>query len=214
MGRCFFIFQAASWKRKVILKFLLASFKTITNSKDCSESRNKISVPYFLRNQGRGQRSCPSIMGNTQSIDEETINKQNPKCRLYWCLIKFIDWRYSQSCWYFRPLLWTVAPLPSLWPSPPPSQSKRTTYTSIQCVLWVVLGVLSCVVDHILQKFNTLFLTRFGTCKIATPAQTKTPVRTTFRDWCLYSSFVHGPVHSRADSIKDHRGTKLVFKPV
>ncbi len=29
----------------------------------------------------------------------------NPKCRLYWCLIKFIDRRYSLSCWYFRPLL-------------------------------------------------------------------------------------------------------------
>ncbi len=27
------------------------------------------------------------------------------------CLSKFIDWRYSQSCWYFRPSLWTVAPL-------------------------------------------------------------------------------------------------------
>ncbi len=26
-------------------------------------------------------------------------------------LVKFIDWRYSQSCWYFRPLLWTSAPL-------------------------------------------------------------------------------------------------------
>ncbi len=22
-----------------------------------------------------------------------------------------MDWRYSQSCWYFRPLLWTSAPL-------------------------------------------------------------------------------------------------------
>jgi hypothetical protein len=28
--------------------------------------------------------------------------------------------------------------------------------------------VLSCVVDHILQGFNTLFLTRFRTYKIAT----------------------------------------------
>jgi hypothetical protein len=33
--------------------------------------------------------------------------------------------------------------------------------------------VLSCVVDHILQEFNTLFLTRFRTYKIATPFQTK-----------------------------------------
>jgi hypothetical protein len=35
----------------------------------------------------------------------------NPKCRLYWCLIEFRDWRYSQSWWYFRPLLWSSAPL-------------------------------------------------------------------------------------------------------
>jgi hypothetical protein len=34
-------------------------------------------------------------------------------------------------------------------------------------------GVLSCVEDHILQEFNTLFLTRFRTYKIATPPQTK-----------------------------------------
>jgi hypothetical protein len=30
-------------------------------------------------------------------------NYKDTKCRLYWCLIEFIDWRYSQSCWYFRP---------------------------------------------------------------------------------------------------------------
>ncbi len=34
-----------------------------------------------------------------------TIKTPNPKCRLYWCLREFIDWRYSQSCWYFRPAL-------------------------------------------------------------------------------------------------------------
>ncbi len=33
--------------------------------------------------------------------------------------------------------------------------------------------MLSCVVDHILQEFNTLFLTRFRTYKIATLLQTK-----------------------------------------
>jgi hypothetical protein len=26
-------------------------------------------------------------------MDEGTIKTQNPKCRLYWCLIEFIDWR-------------------------------------------------------------------------------------------------------------------------
>ncbi len=33
------------------------------------------------------------------------------KCRLYWCLIEFIDWRYSQSCWYFRSCFVKYAPL-------------------------------------------------------------------------------------------------------
>ncbi len=75
-------------------------------------------------------------------------------------------------------------------PIPPPSQSKST---SVQTVCGCRgRGVLSCVVDHILQEFNTLFLIRFGIYKIATPPQAKTPVKTTFRDWCLYSSFVQG----------------------
>jgi hypothetical protein len=34
-------------------------------------------------------------------------------------------------------------------------------------------GVLNCAVDHILQEFYTLFLTRFRTYKIASPPQTK-----------------------------------------
>jgi hypothetical protein len=36
-----------------------------------------------------------------------------------------------------------------------------------------------------------MFLARFRTYKIATPPQTKTPAKTTFWNWCLYSSFVH-----------------------
>jgi hypothetical protein len=38
-------------------------------------------------------------------MDQITIKAPNPQCRLYWCLTEFIDWRYGQSCWYFRPLL-------------------------------------------------------------------------------------------------------------
>ncbi len=30
-------------------------------------------------------------------MDQVSIKKPNPKsCRLYWCFIEFIDWRYSQ----------------------------------------------------------------------------------------------------------------------
>jgi hypothetical protein len=34
-------------------------------------------------------------------------------------------------------------------------------------------GVLNCVVDHILQEFSTLLLTRFRTYKIASPTPNK-----------------------------------------
>ncbi len=60
---------------------------------------------------------------------------------------------------------------------PPPSQSKSTVNEDSVSVRgcggggW--LGVLCCVIDHILLEFNTLFLTRFRTYKIATPPQTK-----------------------------------------
>jgi hypothetical protein len=74
-------------------------------------------------------------------------------------------------------------------PNPPPPQKKVNVHR--QCVAGGGGGGVECVVDHILHKFNTLFQTRFRTNKIATPPQTKTPVKTTFRDWFLYSSFVH-----------------------
>ncbi len=65
------------------------------------------------------------------------------KCRLYVCLIEFIDWRYSQSCWYFLPSFVNYCvPLYSnlLSGSPPPlppSQSKRQRVAGKGC--WVVL---------------------------------------------------------------------------
>ncbi len=31
-------------------------------------------------------------------VSDSSHHGPNPKCRLYWCLIEFIDWRYSQSC--------------------------------------------------------------------------------------------------------------------
>ncbi len=97
--------------------------------------------------------------------------------------------------WTKELYLCTVAPLPSLWPPPPlpPSQTNCTVYTD-SVWLWGGMGgggVLNCAVDHILQEFYTLLLTRFRTYKISLPPQTKWPVKTTLRDWCLESSFVH-----------------------
>jgi hypothetical protein len=65
----------------------------------------------------------------------------------------------------------TVAPLPSLLPALPP---VRIYSIYRQCVaVGGGVGVFSCVVDHILQEFYTLFLTRFRTDKIASPPQIK-----------------------------------------
>jgi hypothetical protein len=55
----------------------------------------------------------------------------------------------------------------------PPSQTKFTVYSD-NVWLWGGGGeVLSFAVDHILQEFYTLLLTRFRTYKIASPPQSK-----------------------------------------
>ncbi len=72
-----------------------------------------------------------------RTMDQITIKTPNPKCRLYWGLIEFIDWRYSQSCWYFRPALWSIAALTfSLVSSPltPFPVWISILYTRTQCV--------------------------------------------------------------------------------
>ncbi len=53
-------------------------------------------------------------------MEQISIKTPNPKCRLFWCLIEFKGCRYSQSCWYFRPLLWTGAPQTFSLVRPPP----------------------------------------------------------------------------------------------
>ncbi len=55
----------------------------------------------------------------------------------------------------------------------PPSQTKCTVYTDSVWLGWGGGVVLNCTVDHILQEFYTLFLTRFRSYKIISPPQTK-----------------------------------------
>ncbi len=74
-----------------------------------------------------------------ECMDQISTKTPNLKCRLYCCLIEVIDWKYSQSCWYFRPFLWTSAPLNfSLvhLPHSPPSCVWISTgvHVLIQCV--------------------------------------------------------------------------------
>ncbi len=61
------------------------------------------------------------------------------------------------------PVFWTVAALTFSLVQLPPS---RLPCVKVQCVAGRGWGVLSPVGDHILQEFNTLYLTRFRTYKI------------------------------------------------
>ncbi len=71
--------------------------------------------------------------------------------------------------------LCTVAPLLYLLSDllPPPPFPMYSIYRQTVCDCGWGGGVLKCPVDHILQEFYTLFLTRFRTYKISTPPQTK-----------------------------------------
>jgi hypothetical protein len=56
----------------------------------------------------------------------------NPECRLYWCLIEFTYWKYSQLCWHFRPafkLPCYLSNLSLVSSSPLPCVNKYTVYT-------------------------------------------------------------------------------------
>ncbi len=79
--------------------------------------------------------------------------------------------------WMKELYLCTVVPLlyilSDLLPPPPPLPNVQFMQTVCDCGGWGVGGVLKCTVDHILQEFYTLFLTKFRTYKIASPPQTK-----------------------------------------
>ncbi len=61
------------------------------------------------------------------------ITLKTSNCCLFWCLIKFIDQRYSQKCWYFRPSFVNYCPstfsLLHLRHPSPPFQSQLTVYS-------------------------------------------------------------------------------------
>jgi|688.fasta_scaffold186347_2 hypothetical protein len=85
--------------------------------------------------------------------DQITIKTPNSKCGLYCCWIELIGWRYSQSRWYFRPLLWTSSPLGSnlLTGSPPPPLSCVNTVSTGVCKK---AGEISGCVESIYRSFT------------------------------------------------------------
>ncbi len=78
--------------------------------------------------------------------------------------------------WTKELYLCSVAPLLYLLSDllpPSPLLKLNVQYIQTVCGWEGGGGVMNCTVDHILQEFYTLFLTRFRTYKIATPPQTK-----------------------------------------
>ncbi len=61
-----------------------------------------------------------SLLQTVEMLYHEQFNqKTKTKCCIFWCLIGFIDWRYSHWCWYFRPSLVNYCPSNLLSSSPP-----------------------------------------------------------------------------------------------
>jgi hypothetical protein len=89
---------------------------------------------------------------------------------------------FDPACELLRPWMkelngtCVLLPLYLLSDLPPPSPLPKLIVQYIQTLCgcgWGVEGLLNCVVDHILQEFYTLFLTRFRTYKIASPPPKK-----------------------------------------
>ncbi len=99
------------------------------------------------------------VLSLVSGLNQITIKTPKPKCRLDWFLIEFIDWRYTQSCWYFKLLLWTSAPitfslvhLPSLpvWISTGVCIYTVCNTGGRDRVVWrAYTGVIHCVFDQI-----------------------------------------------------------------
>ncbi len=102
------------------------SFETLVNSKDSDPKPGSVTTELRIRESsrsttlswrstdpywGRSVRAGPGCrisawttwdsryqLNSLPSMDQISTKTPNPKCRLYWCLIEFRDWRYSQSC--------------------------------------------------------------------------------------------------------------------
>ncbi len=110
-------------KQEDSMHFCMNRFRTL-NSFQIFKIKIKKSRTYS------GWCSFQGISNNTTLMQIQSgrtvhLKIPNPKCRLYWCLIEFIGWSCCQSGWYFRPALWTIAPLTfSLVCSPSPFQCE------------------------------------------------------------------------------------------
>jgi hypothetical protein len=77
-------------------------------------------VIYFSGNSIQLRRKILRVIISAVDSNRADTKDTKTKSRLYLCLIEFIDWRYSQSCWYFRRSFVNYCPSNLLAGSPPP----------------------------------------------------------------------------------------------
>jgi hypothetical protein len=127
---------------QILFSLTMLCFRSSTCTPSCSWSWERSSTcPLFTTATSFASWTRSPLFfrwirySQADNMDQITIMPPNPKCRLYWFLIEFSDWRYSQSCWYFLSLLWTSAPLTShCWFTPPPSLCTQSTQVCIYSV--------------------------------------------------------------------------------
>ncbi len=159
-------------------------------------------------------------------MDQITIKTPNPKCRLYWCFIEFADWRFCQSCWYFRPPLWNSVPLTFSWLTSPPPLLP----------VWINTGVCNYTVcnggggngirlcgEHLHESYTLCIWPpkllyhpkqkprggggQINTCR-QIPLQVNFEEKTTLRVWCLFSYLDH----AHDGHIEGENNGYIVFK--
>ncbi len=158
----------------------------ILNSRHIEETTQQLgylSPPLSLQNTDCSRTSIARARKQGERHGLLYYKNTKTKCRLYWCLKELVDWRYSQSCWYFRPSPRFVNYCPppfsnllsgQLYPPPPPPSlceySISILYTRIQCSRGGEYGVMggqgaSRQIKHLPQSPFTgkvFYITTFG----------------------------------------------------
>jgi hypothetical protein len=101
---------------------------------------------------GSGPRRtmCRNLWVNSLYNGQINYKGTKTECRLYYCLIEFIDWRYSESCWYFLPSFVNYGLSNLLYgspPPPPPLQSQSSSFPKY----WIAF-----IFDFLVHKKYTL----------------------------------------------------------
>ncbi len=119
-----------------------------------------------------------TLKGMTWTNNYKDTKAQMSSLLVFNRVYRLENWRYSQSCWYFRPLLWTSTPLtfsrihPSLSPLPWVNKYRGMHFIGIYTVCNMGGGG-----DRVVWRTSTKVIHRFRTYKIALPPQKQKPWR-------------------------------------